>query len=285
MNVTVIGAGLMGSSMGLALRRKGHWVFGSDLQQANAQQALSIGAFDAVATLSDAVSRSKLVVVAIPVDAAIALLPQLLSDIPADCTVMDLGSTKAAICSAVDTHSNRRAFVAAHPMAGKESGGALGADALLFHGKPFAICNQEQSAKEALQLVCTTIAEIGARPFFCTAQQHDSSVALVSHLPQLLAYAYASLHGFRQDGWQNLAASGFGSATRLACSPSDVWIPIFEQNNHNIKELVAEMQSVLQLIADALAVNDANALKSLINSAHATRRAFDRRVMGEHQNV
>lgn len=274
MNITIVGTGLMGCSLGLSLMGKGNLIFGCDTNPLISQQALEMQAFNEIITLEEAKACSDLIILATPVDVIVQLLPQLLSTVSANCCIMDLGSAKEQICQSVLSHPNRQSFVAAHPMAGKEIHGAINAEANLFINKPFVVCDHELSSSIALYKALSIIESTGSIPYFCSAQEHDRVVALVSHLPQLISYAFTSLEGFQNSHWQPIAASGYDSVARLADSETTIWYPILKQNIVPLKSLVNELNEKLQYFIDCIENNDTNCLHQNIQTAQRIRAAY-----------
>ncbi len=301
--ITIIGTGLIGSSLGMALRKQGHFVIGCDKNIINLEQAKTIGAIDAtsqpcltgVKSISQSVNQpacrqagQSIVILATPVDHILEVLPQILDNLPSDAVVIDTGSTKRAICQKVKNHPKRNAFVAAHPMAGSEQSGPQAARANLFENKRVAICESELSSQASLSKAIQLFESVGLEPVFMSPEQHDSSVALVSHLPQILAYAFASLPEFQNENskdWANVASSGFESSTRLALSVPEVWLPILFQNRMFLVDALRSLSQNIDMIADSLMDNNTIPLRAKMERAKKTRVHFDEQQKNINQGV
>lgn len=291
--ITIIGTGLIGCSFGLALRKHGHFVIGCDKSRNNLALAKELEAVDAtshpcltgVKSISQsclfgrqAINHSSIVLLATPVDHILEILPQVLDNLPEDAVVIDTGSTKMDICRRVQNHPRRNAFVATHPMAGSEQSGPSSARANLFEGKTVAICESELTSENSMRMAMEIFNQVGLNSIFLTPRQHDSSAALVSHLPQILAYAYAGLPEFSEStsqSWSDMASSGFDSATRLAASIPEVWLPILSQNKEFVVDALRSLGQTIDLLADSLSDNNTIPLRAQIERARSTRENFE----------
>lgn len=240
MKITLIGLGLIGGSIVKDLRKKkfaSHFI-GVDINEANAAKALEIGLVDEVLPLKKAVGTSDMVIIAIPVDKILELLPKVLDLVPENTTVADMGSTKALIAEKVKNHPKRRNYVAAHPMSGTENSGPLAAINNLFEEKITIICDHEQSGPQHLALVEKMFQALGMNIAYMSADEQDHSTAFISHLPHAAAYALANAVQDKEDRSIifDLASGGFRSTVRLAKSTPSMWGPIFHQNKEYVVE-------------------------------------------------
>jgi prephenate dehydrogenase len=277
--ITIIGTGLIGSSMGMALRKNGHFIIGCDKSTENLEHAKRIGAIDISSKYTkEIVEKSEVVILATPVDTIEYILPKLLDDIATDTTVIDTGSTKLSICKTVHNHSKRRNLVASHPMAGSEKSGSSGASSNLFENKKVVICESGLSSGKSLQTALNLFKELQMQPIFLSPQEHDSMVGLVSHIPQLIAYAFASMRELNQaknDGWEDIASNGFESVSRLGLSSPDVWLPILLQNKENLIKNLRSLNQNIELIMSSLSKNDTDTLRSIMKKAVSARSRFN----------
>lgn len=276
--ITIVGTGLIGGSMGLALRQAGHFIIGCDSNPQNLEKAKSIGAIDAICqSIEMAVSKSQVAILAIPVDRIIEILPSVLDNITENGVVIDTGSTKQEICHSINSHPNRSAFVAAHPMAGSEQSGPEAARLNLFAGKKVVVCDAELSSKKSLEVASSLFNQLGLQTIYTSPAEHDATVALVSHLPQVLAYAYAGMVGTQSSkipNWNKMASTGFDTTTRLALSSADVWMPILCQNKDKVVESIEMMISTLSNISKNLRNDNYLDISNTIESARNTRSKF-----------
>lgn len=271
MQVTIIGTGLIGCSLGMALKKNGHHITGVDHNIDHLEKAILVGGIDEAQNLEQALGTAQLVVMCVPVDAACALLPHILDQVNDQAVVMDMGSTKEAICRVADNHVKREKFVAVHPMAGVEHSGPLAAHVDLFHQARVIICNAHQSSIHSLNVVLEVLQQIRMNVIFMNAEEHDRQLALVSHLPQFIAYALASLEDFSDEHnkqWIQLGGGGLQSSIRLGKSDASMWIPIFEQNKENLLGCIDRYIEKLQQMKDLVNGSDRDNMNSIIHNAN-----------------
>jgi len=271
MNITIIGTGLMGCSLGLALKKGGHIITGVDHNPLHLEQAESIGAIDKARELNDALADAELVVIGVPVDATVRILPQVLDSMPENATVMDLGSTKLEICNSLKNHPRRGIFVPVHPMAGVEHSGPLAAHVDLYINAKVIICEPQKSSYQSLNVVLGILQELKMRAIFMDTEDHDRQLALVSHLPQIMAYALASMGDFdlaANKQWVELGGGGLQSSIRLGKSDANMWMPIFQQNKNNILEYIDNYLNQLTALRKLIVEDDHVALSENIARAN-----------------
>ncbi|WP_353149949.1 prephenate dehydrogenase [Chryseobacterium sp.] len=276
MKISIIGIGLIGGSMALKLREKGiaDFIYGIDQNQQHIQEALDLKIIDAEADLEQGIKNSDLVIMAIPVDAARKLLPDVLNLVSDQQTVMDAGSTKAGIVSAVKDHPKRSRFVAFHPMWGTENSGPKSAISESFSGKAGVICNKEESAEDALNTVEEIVAALDMHQIYMNAEDHDIHTAYISHISHITSYALANtvLEKEREEETIfQLASSGFSSTVRLAKSHPEMWVPIFKQNKENVLDVLNEHITQLRKFKSALEKENYEYLEELISNANRIR--------------
>lgn len=250
MNVFIIGTGLIGGSFALDLKQAMPKVqiFGIDAKAEHLQQALETGIIDFKAEMSD-LKNADLVYLAIPVDAAIDLLPEILDIIPENCVVIDAGSTKEKICNLVADHPKRRNFLAAHPIAGTEFSGPTAAVYGLFSKKTNIICEVEKTAFKLQDKALEIFHSIGMRIRYMDPASHDRHIAYVSHLSHISSFMLGKTVLEKEKNERDifdLAGSGFASTVRLAKSSPAMWTPIFAQNKENVLETLDEYISNLK---------------------------------------
>ena len=244
MTVTIIGIGLIGGSMAISLKENGFAkkIIGVDANSENIDKAYRRRLIDEDYLLKEAIPKSNLIILAIPVDAIINLLPKILDQIE-DQIVIDVGSTKASILEAIATHPKRAHFVATHPMAGTEFSGPEAAIPNLFDGKYTVICEAENSLPRAVDLVRKMYHSMNMNITELDGKAHDIHTAYVSHIAHISSFALA-LTVLAKEKDENrifeLASSGFGSTVRLAKSSPEMWIPIFRQNRDNVLDVLDE---------------------------------------------
>lgn len=243
-NVYIIGIGLIGGSFALDLKalKSDVVIYGIDHNEAHLATALELGLIDKKAVLKD-VKNADMVLLAIPVNATLKLLPTLLSLIPKQGIIVDMGSTKEAICRIADRHSKRSQFLANHPIAGTEFSGPKAAHLGLFQNKTNIICDIEKTDLELSKKVIAIFESIGMRIRHMNARDHDKHIAYVSHLSHISSFMLGKTVIEKEKNESNIfdmAGSGFESTVRLAKSSPEMWAPIFEQNKTNVIETLDE---------------------------------------------
>ncbi|HBV15113.1 prephenate dehydrogenase [Chryseobacterium carnipullorum] len=276
MKISIIGAGLIGGSMALKLREKGiaDFIYGIDNNQQHISKALELKIIDAGTDLEYGVKNADFIIIAVPVDAARKLLPDVLDLISDHQTVMDAGSTKAGIVNSVKDHPKRSRFVAFHPMWGTENSGPASAVSDSFSGKAGVICNKEESASDALQLVEKVAENLDMHLIYMNAEDHDVHTAYISHISHITSYALANtvLEKEREEETIfQLASSGFSSTVRLAKSHPEMWVPIFKQNKENVLDVLNEHITQLRKFKAALEKENYEYLEELITNANRIR--------------
>src|SRR5579872_1902834 len=260
MHIAVVGTGLIGTSLGLAWRARGHLVVGCDVDERALEAARTRGAFDRTVDFDSARSADALVL-AVPLDAACALLARLRDGSGNPAVVFDVASLQQPVIRAA---AGLPGFVATHPMAGREGSGAAAADGAIFAGQPWIY---EPVGGEPESVVVRLIVETGAIPVPLDGATHDRAVAVTSHLPQLLALALARCVGRRaaEGGVRAVAGPGLRGALRLANARWSMWGPLLAEQGHRDADLLEDLAAELKAMAAALRNGDPATI----------RRAFD----------
>ncbi len=278
MTLTIIGLGLIGGSAAIDLKKRGFakHIIGVDNDTINATTAQHIGFVDEIATLDEAISRSQLIIVAIPVDAAVSLLPVILDKTDAQ-IVTDMCSTKTGLIEAVKHHPKRANYVASHPMAGTEFSGPWAAVSGLFDGKATILCDAEHSSEQAVTTITNLYECLNMRILRMNGKSHDTHVAYVSHISHISSFALALTVLEKERNEKNifdLASGGFDSTVRLAKSSADMWAPIFNQNKANILTVLNTYIDKLNQFKALIEQGENQELKSLMNEANRIKRVL-----------
>ncbi len=274
----VIGTGLIGASMGLALRRaygSAVTITGWDsdpraLRTARKRKAITRTAASAV----DAAASGDVVVLAAPLEAIVQMLPAVIAAAPRGALVVDVAGVKRPVVKAARTAQRARpdiAFVACHPLAGREVAGAAHADGALFEGRPFALISDGASAA-ALRRVERIVRRLGATPVRLRAAEHDRIVASTSALPQLAAVALALAVAAEGPKAGMLAGPGFSSSSRLAASPYSVWAGALAANRAAIVKALGRLSRALDDVQAAARQSEGRPMERLFRRAAAARR-------------
>lgn len=276
MIITIIGTGLIGGSAALVFRKKGFAtrIIGVEQNTSHATKALELGLVDELQTLDAAVQMANLVVLAIPVDAAVALLPVILNKVQQQ-IVVDMCSTKLPLLEAVQTHPNRGRYVASHPMWGTEYSGPQAAIAEAFSQKAVVLCNINDCDVDALDITKKMYAALEMHLLYMDAAAHDLHAAYVSHISHITSFALANTVLEKEkedDAIFEMASGGFESTVRLAKSNPDMWVPIFQQNRENVLDVLNEHISQLRKFKSCLEKENYDYLRALIEQANTIKR-------------
>jgi len=240
MTIGIIGLGLMGGSLSLAMREidKEIEVIGLDHNPQHCIEALKLNLVDKVVESLDEIKEVDLLFLSVPVDGIIAIL-QALPPLPETTTVIDMGSTKAKIVAAVP-ESIRPNFVAAHPMTGTEKFGPSAAFADLYRGKAVVLCDLELSGEHQQEAAKKVFTDLGMKLFYMDARAHDRHAAFISHMPHALSFALAHSVMRQEDprAIVALAGGGFRDMSRIAKSSPAMWRDVFEQNSDHLLEAI-----------------------------------------------
>lgn len=268
--VGIAGIGLIGGSLARDIRSFGlaETILGWNRTPANAHRARELGLVDeTVPDLEDLLARCDLIVLATPVNILVNQLPDLLSRVTPEQIVIDVGSTKCAITEAVAGHPNRGRFVACHPMAGTEKSGPDAALDLLFKNRFTLLVDPEASDPDALARVRALWEAVGSRVDTLSAAAHDTTAALLSHMPHVLAYALQrTITDAERTKALNaqFAGGGLASMTRIAHSPIAMWQPIFRQNRDHLLQAIDDFTLQLQAFRTAIEEDDPSKLAALM---------------------
>ncbi|HEY1292506.1 MAG TPA: prephenate dehydrogenase/arogenate dehydrogenase family protein [Chloroflexota bacterium] len=256
--VAILGTGLIGASVGLALKvsRQQTQIIGYDASGDSLRRAQGVKAIDRRGSLRDALENAELVVVATPVGAMKALFEEIAPLLPTQALVMDTGSTKAEVLRwAADLLPNGVRFVGGHPMAGKTDTGPDAADAKLFQGAVWCLAPLPTAERDAIDEAVALVETLGASPYFLDPSEHDGLVASVSHLPYLMSVALIR-HLGNERSWRetaSLAAGGFAYTTHLTDSDPQMFADIMRTNRENIVRrldlYVGELLALRELIS------------------------------------
>jgi len=278
--VSIIGTGLIGTSIGLALAQRENRqydIVGADRDRSSVRQAKKMGAIDKeVSSLEEAVSGAGLVVIATPVGSARQILQDAARYLEPGVVVTDVCSTKADIMRWAQEFLPESAnFVGGHPMAGKEKSGPAAATADLFKDATWAITPSPRADERAVGVVLGLVETLGANPMYIDAAEHDQYAAAVSHVPLLMSVALFRMVRDSQ-GWEDaslLAGPGFRDLTRLASGDPTMSRDIMVTNRDAILHWVGRMQQELETIKQALEMG-AEPVYDLFSSTQLDRDTF-----------
>lgn len=276
--VRIVGAGLLGASIGLSLRSQGVDVVLADSSPSVVKLASDLGAGRA-ATSED---NPAIIVVCVPPDVTADVIEAELKAFP-NAVVTDVASVKL---SPLHQLQNRGVdithYIGSHPLAGRERGGAIAARADLFLGRPWVVCRDEETPHWALALVEDLVLDLGAVPIEMTPEAHDEAVGLVSHVPQIVSSLMAKQLERASDDAVRIAGQGVRDVTRIAASSPELWIQILSANKDAVLDVLEGFSADVNNMIAALKDVDAPGSRSLIAQELAAGNAGVSRLPGKH---
>jgi prephenate dehydrogenase len=277
----LIGCGLIGGSFALALKKAGlvKHIVGYSQSPATTERARQLGVIDvAMPSALLAATDADLVLMAVPVSASEAAFNAIRHAITARTLLMDVGSTKGDVIDAARRGLLEQlgSFVPAHPIAGKEVAGVEHAEADLFSGRQVVLTPIDATLPANVQRATQAWSAIGAQVKVMTAEEHDSALAAVSHLPHLLAFAFANGIAEQPQGarFLELAGPGFRDFSRIAASDPTIWRDILLANRTQVLAQAKEFRKALDALETAIIAGDRHALEASITAASQTRSAW-----------
>jgi prephenate dehydrogenase len=276
-SVTIVGVGLIGGSFSLALKDRGlvRNVIGVSRTDGTLEKARELGLIDEGLPLAEAVKKSDLIYVAIPVDATVPVMRQIMDMVTEAQIVADAGSTKKALCESLDEHPMRKRFVATHPMWGTEYSGPEAAVHQAFAGRTCVICEKEKSDADAVGVIEGLYRQLGMKLVDMDANSHDMHAAYISHISHITSFALANTvleKEKEEEAIFDLAGGGFESTVRLAKSNPSMWLPIFSQNRDHVLDVLNEHIVQLRKFKSCLEKENYDYLRELMENANKIRR-------------
>lgn len=279
--VTVVGVGLIGASLGLALKQAGvvNKVLGVGRSKENLDQALKMGAIDAVVDLTEAAQQSDVIVLCVPVSQMRAAFQVIEPHLKSKTMLTDAGSTKSDVILAAKEVLGKKAcqFVPAHPIAGGAQHGASAAKADLFQGKQTILCPIQENSPQDADLIQGFWQSVGSVVKKISCVQHDAIYAAVSHLPHILSYALMASVVNSEDADQKLShvGAGFKDFTRIAASSPEMWRDICLGNRTAVLKELDQYLLIVNHMRQLIADDDGAGLEKLFNKASKARQDLD----------
>lgn len=279
--ITIIGVGLIGGSLGLALKEKkaNFKIVGIDKQEI-IEKAIARGAIDeGTVNLKEGIEEADMVIIATPVKTILNLLTQINPFLKKGCIVTDTGSTKQQIVQKANKVLSKDIFfIGGHPMAGSEEYGIDSANSHLFQDKTYILTPTKKSNLIAIEKISSLIKMIGGKRLILNSLEHDRIVGTVSHLPQIMAVSLVNMVSelVRKENNNNYfkaVGEGFKDITRIASSPYKIWEDICDTNQKNILEMIREFRNYLGVIEDKLK-NKPNSIKEEFQKASKLRESI-----------
>lgn len=269
--LVVIGLGLIGGSLALDLKlRMKFKVFGVDQNPSHIKKALELGIIDEEGSFEDLADAS-VVIIAVPVNVIPKVTSEVLDLVNGDALVLDVGSVKNEICKTVETHSKRRNFVAAHPLAGTEFSGPEAAILNLFDDKVNIICEADKTDWRILDKAISLFKMLNMRIKMMNPVEHDRHIAYVSHLSHVSSFMLGKTVleiEKNEEAIFDMASTGFASTVRLAKSSANTWTPIFLENKENLIKSLDEYIKNLKEFKVMVENSDVEGLNETMNSTN-----------------
>ncbi len=291
--ITIVGTGLLGASLAMALKQRGFTgrLVGVGRRESTLEKTRKLGCFDELtASTQEALlwgrdlpsDEPHLAVVATPLGFFREVLEKISCSDDPRLFVTDVGSTKQSVCELVEEIlPDASRFVGSHPMAGSEQTGPEAAVVDLFEGKPCVVTPMGGESDEVLTSVRSMWQIVGMRLFEMPPIMHDRSVALVSHLPHAVAALLVKLAAADGGDALQVASTGFADTTRIASGDPELWIDIFMNNRSSVVEVLQRAEQELESFRKALARSDTGAMRRLLKGAKEARDAWDGGRSGE----
>ena len=285
MKIGIVGLGLMGGSFALDIKTPfpNSIIYGLDNSEDNLNKALKIGLIDHQIKYSE-LNKMDIVLVSVPVNHLLKIIPKVLDTVGKNTLVIDVGSTKEAICNLLKNHKNRSNYLAAHPMAGTEFSGPSAAQKNLYIGKTNIICEFEKTDNELGKFALEIFQGLKMKTIYMDPKSHDVHVAYVSHLSHISSFMLGKTvieKEKNEDNIFDLAGSGFESTVRLAKSNPKTWTPIFLQNKTNLAAAIEEYVSNLNLLKEFILNENEVELSEILNNTNRIKEILNNKIKDE----
>ena len=277
-SVRIVGAGLLGTSIGLGLTKLGVRVTLEDSSPANLKLAIDYGA----GSRASSEDQPAIIVVCVPPDVTASVVHRELISFP-EAVVTDVASVKSQVLAELEAQgSDLSRYVGSHPMAGRERGGAISGRADLFVGRPWVISANSESCSQAVTAIEDLAIDLGSAPLKVSAHEHDRAVALVSHVPQLVSSLLAARLISAEGSDVSLAGQGLRDTTRIAASDPKLWIQILAANAAEVAPVLKAFESDLHSVVESLENIDlAGSLAKVSRALEAGNQGVER-IPGKH---
>ena len=277
--ITIIGVGLIGGSLALALKERNlaKVVFGYGRDQSRLEEAQKSNVIDAFSTnIKEAIDEANIIVIAIPEGTFKDILHQIEPLISSNVIITDVGSTKSDIVNIVNDvlRDKSSCFIPAHPIAGKERSGFEVSDSKLYDGKKVIITPQETNSPESIDVIDQMWKNVGADVDFMSAESHDNLLGMTSHLPHMLAFSLVNYLVDQNPNASIYAGGGFKDFSRIASGDAVMWRDICLQNKNQIMNHLKGYQSTLDDLLEAINDEDSEKLGQLFTTAKKTRDSW-----------
>ncbi|MBR3624015.1 MAG: prephenate dehydrogenase [Selenomonadaceae bacterium] len=278
--LSIIGVGLIGGSLGLALKKSFKddiHILGYGRNAQNLDAARKLGAVDEIAPDLEAAAKADIIYLATPILQMLPIIKEMLPSIPQGALLTDCGSTKGEIFTSIKEILPKDIyFIAGHPMTGREKSGVTAASATLFENKMYVIIKDDDTPPEIYAKLMTLLEKTGAKFTFLPITAHDGAASVISHLPHIAAAAMVHLleESPNEEVAKNLIGGGFRDTTRIASSNPDMWADILMTNSLSIASDIDDYINILQKIKKAVLSKDRTAARDFFSKSKRARDAL-----------
>lgn len=276
MNIGIIGLGLMGGSFAKDVKKidKHSIIYGSDKSDEHLKLSFELNLIDFKLDDSN-LSKIDLLLISIPVDETIRILPEILDKVGDNTLVVDVGSTKSKICRSITSHKNRKQFLAMHPISGTENSGPTASVSGLYFGITNILCEADKTDTKLLNNLLELLSNFNMKIIYMDPMSHDEHISYVSHLSHVTSFILAKTVIEKEKIKKNifdLAGSGFESTVRLAKSSPFMWTPIFLQNKSNLVEALEEYINNLNDLKVKIQNDDKESIINDLNNINRVKK-------------
>ncbi|MEO1375931.1 MAG: prephenate/arogenate dehydrogenase [Cyanobacteria bacterium J06635_10] len=277
MIIGIVGLGLIGGSLGLDLKKQGHRVIGISRRELTVQRAISRGAVTQASVNMSLLSEAEVVFICTPLGFIIPTLEQLIAHLPSSCVITDVGSVKTPIVKAISPVWQN--FVGGHPMAGSTDSGIEAARSNLFNNKPYVLTPINTTPTSAITVIENLISQLGVNIHYCSPEEHDKAVSLISHLPVMTSASLITTCDKEADSQvhqlaQKFASSGFRDTSRVGGGNPELGVMMAKYNREALLMSLHKYRSNLDELVNLIEREDWVSLEQILHSNNQARSKF-----------
>ncbi|MEB3216708.1 MAG: prephenate/arogenate dehydrogenase [Nostocales cyanobacterium 94392] len=277
MIIGIIGLGLIGGSLGLDLKKQGHHVLGVSRRESTTQRAISLGAVSQASVNMNLLSEAEVVFICTPLGLIIPTLEQLIAYLPSSCVITDVGSVKTPIVKAISPIWEN--FIGGHPMAGSIDSGIEAARPKLFTDKPYVLTPINTTPTKAIAIIEDLISQLGVKIYYCSPEEHDKAVSLISHLPVMVSTSLIAACEKEPDSQvhqlaQKFASSGFKDTSRVGGGNPELGVMMAKYNREALLMSLQKYRSNLDELVNLIEREDWVSLEQILHSTQRSRNKF-----------
>lgn len=279
MIIGIVGLGLIGGSLGLDLKKQGHRVLGISRRDSTTQRAISMGVVSAASVNMSLLSEAEVVFICTPIEFIIPTLEQLIAYLPSSCVITDVGSVKTPIVKGISPVWEN--FVGGHPMAGSNDSGIEAARSNLFKDKPYVLTPINTTPTKAISVIENLISQLGVNIHYCSPEEHDKAVSLISHLPVMASASLIAACDKVTDSQvrelaQKFASSGFRDTSRVGGGNPELGVMMAKYNREALLMSLQSYRSNLDELVSLIEREDWVSLEQILHSTQEARGKFVR---------